>query len=350
MKPSTLLVVVGATQAVAYPGMDRVLSEIEARNFGIEARSTELLGDLLGGVLSAVGLTIKSILQGVSAVADGSTYKAPGALGSTACAKDTCCVWSYISAELSSAFVDSNGCTDLARGAIRQGFHDAATWDKDSSYGGADGSLLLSDELTRFENSGLQVIGAQTKTWFSKYSQYNISMADLIQTAAVVATVSCPGGPRIRTFVGRPDNSQAGPTGKLPSPFLDAQSLIDSFAAKTFTASDLVALVGAHTVSKQNFVNTSAPNAPQDTTPAVWDTQFYSQTLAGNNPTIVTFPSDKNLATYSKTSGLWNQFAGTLGKAAWSPAYASAYFRMSMLGVKNMNALTECTKVLPLPR
>lgn len=144
-------------------------------------------------------------------------------------------------------------------------------------------------------------------------------MADLIQTAAIVGTVSCPGGPRIKNFVGRPDNSQAAPTGKIPSPFQDAQSLIDLFAAKTFSASDLVALVGAHTASKSSFVDSSRPNAPQDSTPNTWDTKFYSETLTSDNKTILTFPSDKNLATYSQTSGQWKTFAGTGGKQAWAP-------------------------------
>lgn len=166
MKPSTLLVACVATSAVAHPSMDRVLSDIQARNNGIDQRSTDLLGDLLKEILTTVGDTIKAILQGGSATSGTSTYKAPGALGSAACKKDTCCVWSYVATDLKAAFQDSNGCTDLARGAIRQGFHDAAAWDKDSSYGGADGSLLLSDELSRIENRGLATIGAQTTTWY----------------------------------------------------------------------------------------------------------------------------------------------------------------------------------------
>lgn len=200
------------------------------------------------------------------------------------------------------------------------GFHDAATWDKTLSYGGADGSLLLSsEEMSRFENVPLAAIAAQTKTWYNKYKQYGVGMADLIQTAATVATVSCPQGPRIRTFVGRTDNSKAGPAGLLPSPLQGAQELIDLFAAKTFSSSDLVALVGAHTVSKQTKVDPSRSGASQDSTPAVWDTKFYSQTLANDNKTILIFPSDKNLATYSKTSGQWKNFAGSSGQAAWGP-------------------------------
>jgi manganese peroxidase len=319
MKPSTILVALSVASAVAYPSMDRVLHEIEARSSDIEERSPELLGDLIGGIISAVGSTIKTILQGSSAVGDRTTYTAPGPLGSDACSKDTCCVWSYVAAELQQTFQDSNGCTDLARGAIRQGFHDAATWDKSSTYGGADGSLLLSDELTRIENRGLQPIGDQTKAWFAKYQQYGVGMADLIQTAALVATVSCPGGPRIRAFVGRKDNSQAGPRGKLPSPFQDAQSLIDLFAAKTFSASDLVALVGAHSTSKQSFVDPSRAGASQDSTPGVWDTKFYSETLTSDNKTTLVFPSDRNLATYGQTSRQWKAFSSAFGQSAWSP-------------------------------
>ncbi|ORY61777.1 heme peroxidase [Pseudomassariella vexata] len=348
MKPSTMLVAFVATNAVAYPGMDRVLKEIEIRNGDIEQRSTELLGDVAGGSLSAVGQTIKSILQGMaSAVADLNTYKTPGRLGSDSCDRDQCCVWKYIADDMSQAFTDSKGCSSLARGAIRLGFHDAATWDKHSSHGGADGSILLSDEISRFENRGLEEIAAQMKKWFDKYKKYKVGMADLIQMGATVATVSCPGGPRIKTYVGRKDESRAGPTGMLPSPLQSAQALIDLFQAKTFTASDLVTLVGAHTVSRQNFVDPDRKNAPQDSTPGVWDNKFYSQTLGNDNSSILIFPSDKKLATFSQTEGQWKAFAGNGGQQQWSAAFAQSYFRMSMLGVKNMNSLTDCTKVLP---
>ncbi|KAI1374366.1 putative class II peroxidase [Hypoxylon crocopeplum] len=351
MKISTFLVGLIPTWALAYPGMDRAMAEIQARrDFALERRSTDLLGDLLSEVaLTVVGSAIKAVLQGGSAVADSSTYTPPGDLASDACKASVLCVWSHIVNELSETFTDSNGCTDLARGAIRQGFHDAATWDKNSAYGGADGSLLLSDELDRSENLGLQTIGDQTKTWYDSYKEYNITMADLIQTAAMVATVSCPGGPRIRHFVGRKDNSEGGPTGKLPLPGQDAKALIDLFSAKTFTSSDLVALIGAHTVAKQRFVDTSRTGASQDSTPAVWDTKYFSETIQGDNSTILIFHSDKSISNYASTKAQFSAFAGMGGKALWSPAYAQAYFRMSLLGVNNLNDLTEITKVLPLP-
>ncbi|KAI1410437.1 putative class II peroxidase [Hypoxylon sp. FL1857] len=353
MKVSTFWAAIAVPQALAYPGMGKTMAEIQARGeFGLGRRSTQLLGDLTtsGINLTSQGSAIKTILEGASAIAGSHTYSPPGALTSKTCMESTLCIWYYIIQDLQSAFVYDQGCTDLARGAIRLGFHDAATWDIFSSYGGADGSILLSDELSRSDNLGLAETGAQTKAWYEKYKSYGIGMADLIQTAAMTATVSCPGGPRIRLFVGRNDDSRAGPTGKLPHHWQDAPALISLFEAKTFTPSDLVALVGSHTASKQRFVDVSRKGTPQDTTPTVWDTDFYSQTIAGNNKTILILHSDKSLSNYSSTANAFKTFAGSNGQALWSPAYAQAYFRMSLLGVNNLNNLTEITQVLPLPR
>jgi len=65
--------------------------------------------------------------------------------------------------------------------------------------GGADGSLLLSSvEISRDENAGLQQYYAFLR---GKYNQYKskVGAADLVQFAASVAIVSCPGGPKVQT-------------------------------------------------------------------------------------------------------------------------------------------------------
>ncbi|KAI0465850.1 peroxidase [Xylaria cf. heliscus] len=350
MKTSAVLLACSATQTLAHPGMNRVLAEIQARDdFVLGARSGTLLGDLVSRAVTTTGETIQGILQqGTSAIVNGtSSYKPPGELGSAACTSDPLCLWYYVATKMWSDFADANGCTDYGRGAIRQGFHDAAAWDVNSAYGGADGSLLLTDELDRTENNGLKEIGALTKTYYSTYHPYGAGMADIIQLGAIVGTVACPGGPRIRAFVGRKDDPRAAPTGKLPLPYMDAPTLIDLFTQKTFTANDLVALVGAHTAAKQRFVDPSRANAPLDTDPQIWDASFYSETLTGDNKTFFILHSDKALATYSATQGRWNAFAGSSGQAQWNPAYAQAYFRMSMLGVNNLNNLTEISQVIP---
>ncbi|KAI0104978.1 peroxidase [Nemania sp. FL0031] len=350
MKASTTFLACAITQALAYPGMKKALAEIQARaDFNLGARSTTLLGDLSSGQLTPVGQEIKNILQSTDdALAPaGGSYKPPGKLGSSTCSKDPLCVWYYVAAEMWGDFADAKGCTDLGRGAIRLGFHDAAAWDVNSPYGGADGSILLTNELSRSENLGLADIAAQTKTYYNTYHPYGAGMADIIQLGALVGTVACPGGPRIRAFVGRKDNPTPAPPNKLPLPSMDAPTLISLFVQKTFTASDLVALVGAHTAAKQFFVDTARAGAPLDTDPQTWDATFYGEVLTGNNKTYFILHSDKALSTYATTKGQWNTFAGSAGQALWSPVYAQAYFRMSILGVNNLNHLTEISQVIP---
>jgi hypothetical protein len=91
----------------------------------------------------------------------------PAPLGSPACAKDTCCTWKYIADEMVAKFKGpSFRCNAFARGAVRLGFHDAAAWKKGLTFGGADGSILLTDELNRPINKGLEEIAAVTKQWY----------------------------------------------------------------------------------------------------------------------------------------------------------------------------------------
>lgn len=99
-----------------------------------------------------------------------------------------------------------------------------------------------------------------------------------------VATITCPLGPRILTFVGRPDQSTSDPEGLLPNVDSPADVLIQLFEDKTFSSTDLIALIGAHTAAKQFFVDTALAGEPLDSTPGVWDVEFYSETLAATPP------------------------------------------------------------------
>ena len=303
--------------SAAYPNMKAQMDEI-SEIVGRQAPqpSTELIGDLKtlsDSQLTTVGKNIKSILtvNGVSPTDATTRYTPPsGGKDGAACKADTCCIWSYIVADMVTAFKGSSGrCTGLARSAVRLGFHDAGTWSKSSTFGGADGSILLSDEINRSDNNGLQSIATQTKSWYNTYKSYGISMADLIQMGANVATVVCPRGPRVKTFVGRKDNSQANPTGLLPQPTQAASALISLFNAKTITGSGLVALLGSHSVSQQRTFNTARAGDPQDTTPGVWDVAFYNTTLQSSvPPKILKFPSDVALSTFSSTQSTWSLF------------------------------------------
>ncbi|KAH4107006.1 peroxidase [Parastagonospora nodorum] len=348
-----------APLADAHPGMgEKMMFEMKrAANKEKRASSKELIGDLAtlaDSKLTSIGKDIKAIItdqkSGESQERD--TSIPAGAIGSAACKADLCCHWKWLSYEMTAKFNGTSGrCNKFARQAVRLGFHDAGVWSKTAGYGGADGSLLLSNEMSRTDNNGLSQIAEQTKKWYTKYNQYGLSMADIIQFGANVATVVCPLGPRIRTFVGRKDNAKAGPTSLLPTETDSADALLKLFSAKTIDAHDLVALVGAHTTSQQHFVDTTRSGDPQDSSPGVWDMAFYPQTSNTSPPRVLKFQSDVNLSKDSRTIGEWQEFSDrNSGQNHWNEDYAKAYTRLSMLGVNNINDLKECTKVLPPAR
>lgn len=339
----------------AHPGMGNQMAAMRREANKVKrAESKQLIGDLrtLTDVqLTPIGKDIKAILldqlNAESNVID--TSIPAGALGSAACKADLCCVWKWISYEMTAKFNGTSGrCTKFARQAVRLGFHDAGVWSTTSGYGGADGSILLSDEITRADNNGLAAIADQMKAWYKKYSPHGVSMADLIQMGANIATVVCPLGPRIRSFIGRKDTSKAGPTGLLPGHLDSADTLLKLFAAKTIDAHDLVALVGAHTTSQAFFVNAARVGDPQDSTPGVWDVKFYPETTGNAPPRVLKLQSDINLSKNPRSAGEWQEFSDPRsGQGHWNEDYAKAYTRLSLLGVNNINGLQECTKVLP---
>lgn len=142
------------------------------------------------------------------------------------------------------------------------------------------------------------------------------------------------------------DATRAAPNGLLPSISSNADTLIALFADKTISAHEMTALVGAHTTSKQFFQNISQYRAPQDTTPGVWDVNFYNETLQPKvQRNVFRFASDSVIANDSRCSTEWNAFIGD--QTHWNEDYASAYVRMSMLGVNVINQLVECSHTLP---
>jgi hypothetical protein len=118
------------------------------------------------------------------------------------------------------------------------------------------------------------------------------------------------------------------------------------FGDKTITPHDLAALLGAHTTSKQFFVDPSTSGAPQDSTPGVWDVSFYNETLAPS-PIKGTFrfPADAILSVNPALVDEWKMFMGN--QDHWNRDYAAAYTRLSLLGVNNINDLKECSATLP---
>lgn len=228
-------------------------------------------------------------------------------------------MWSHISKLLSTEFYGgTNRCNKYARAAIRLGFHDAGTWDIDQTFGGADGSIILApEEIRRKDNEGLEEIVRKVKTW---RKMFNVGAADLIQFAAIHAVVTCPLGPRLRFFVGRKDSNRPNTDGLLPLARDNAEYLINLFADKTISPHELTALVGAHSTSQQFHFDPSRRGAPQDSTPGVWDVNFYNETVQNTPRGVVRFPSDIALAAHPKVSDEWTKFrAGNgVGQKHWN--------------------------------
>ncbi|KAH6721946.1 ligninase H2 [Leptodontidium sp. MPI-SDFR-AT-0119] len=341
--------------AIAWPGMTNTLSQLNTR---LSTRqdspedSNELIGDLVpekGGPQTPVGIAIYGILTGT---VDGQgltewSGSLPGK-NTAKCKADTCCIWRHISLDMEKKFKGRSGrCNKWARFAVRLGFHDAGTWSKyTEDFGGADGSIILSgEELSRGENNGLQDIAKQMQKWYAEYSKFGVGMADLIQMGATVAAVVCPLGPRTRSFVGRIDSSRPAVNGLLPDVHAEAEELINLFENKTIRAHGLTALLGAHTTSQQHFVDPARARDPQDSTPGIWDVLFYNQTTGSAPKRVFRLPSDVKIAAHPKAALEWSQFA--TDQEHWNTDYAREYVRLSLLGVNNINSLTECTHVLP---
>jgi hypothetical protein len=128
-------------------------------------------------------------------------------------------VWNEISTALTAQFLADGQCTDAARAAIRSSFHDCFN-------GACDGSLILANECSGFENRGLERLCGNLG---NLAQQKEVGVADLIQFAAAHAIKTCPGGPTIPVKIGRKDSDQANALGVLPGPRAESGDLIKLF-------------------------------------------------------------------------------------------------------------------------
>jgi hypothetical protein len=201
--------------------------------------------------------------------------------------KDSSCpsVWSDIASELQSDFA---GCGADAHGAIRAPFHDCIN-------NGCDGSLVLSDECSRSENAGLSGICTKLADWATKYG---VSAADMIQFAAATAISQCPLGPKVQALVGRKDSKKAAHVGSVPSSRDSVDKILGVFRNKGFSAQDVVALMGTHSVAVQLNDDPSQAGKSLDSTPSVYDMTFYKETKDGTAP--YSLQSDRLLSNSSQ--------------------------------------------------
>ncbi|KAG6409487.1 hypothetical protein SASPL_127527 [Salvia splendens] len=183
-----------------------------------------------------------------------------------------------------------------APGFLRLVFHDAGTFDEGDKTGGMNGSIVY--ELDRPENAGLQ------KTILEKVKDEMESVRpDLIAVAGAEAVLIC-GGPEIPVRLGRIEATVPDPTGRLPEETLDAKNMKQSFQNKGFSAQELVALSGAHTIGGKGFGS-----------PVVFDNSYYKilakkpGSSSGGMSSMIGLPSDKALAADDECYGWISKYA-----------------------------------------
>lgn len=178
-----------------------------------------------------------------------------------------------------------------AAGLLRLVFHDAGTFNMAKNTGGMNGSIIY--ELDRPANAGLDrsvKVLEKVKAVLDLIMQ--VSWSDLIALAGTEALALC-GGPIILIKLGRQDIKSPDPDGELPAESLSASDLKECFQRKGFSAQELVALSGAHTLGNKGFGN-----------PVIFDNSYFQILLEkpwikaskGNEmATMIGLPSDHAL-------------------------------------------------------
>jgi L-ascorbate peroxidase len=153
---------------------------------------------------------------------------------------------------------------------LRLAFHDAGTYDLASGTGGAHGSVHLTEELWRADNTGwgttcMELIAE------AKAAYPSVSWADLIAVGGAAAVQKC-GGPVIEIGLGRSDASEASPPHRLPGGYEGAALLKTMFARMGLGPRELVALSGAHTLGHTQ-------RKPFTKEPWVFSNAYYTQLM-----------------------------------------------------------------------
>ncbi|KAH9083666.1 hypothetical protein EDB83DRAFT_2309606 [Lactarius deliciosus] len=215
--------------------------------------------------------------------------------------------------------------------------------------GGADGSILVfSDtELTFHANGGIDDIVAAQLPFFQKH---NLTAGDFIQFAAAVGVANCPGAPRLKFLLGRPPPKAAAADLTVPEPFDNVTSILARFKDAGFAPVEAVALLASHTIAAADEVDPTIPGTPFDSTPGLFDSQFFIETLLGEvaSPILgeMRLQSDFLLARDSRTACFWQ--ANVNSPTFMRDAFEVEMLKLSLLG-QDISTLTDCSDVIPVP-
>ena len=199
-----------------------------------------------------------------------------------------CCALYPIVDHIQESLFDGGECGDEVHESLRLTFHDAIGFslsrgpsgyvtplislkslaNSRNSGGGADGSIMtFSDIETQYPaNGGLDDIVKMQERCLSECGGNGVvSPGDLyvwvvsstirkltklsIQLAGAVGVGNCPGAPRLRYLLGRPNATAPAPDGMVPAPFDSSDVIFSRFADAGFNTDEVVALLASFVYS-----------------------------------------------------------------------------------------------------
>ncbi|KAI0000373.1 manganese peroxidase 3 [Russula vinacea] len=285
--------------------------------------------------------------------------------GGHAVSNKKCCDLFPVLEDIQKNLFDNGECGEDAHSALRIAFHDAIGYSKSKNAGGgADGSIFtFADQETAYPaNGGIDDIVARQKPFIERH---NLTAGDFIQFAAAVGVSNCPGAPRLEFLLGRPKATRPAEDLTVPEPFHNVATILDRFEDAGFGPSDVVALLTSHTIAAADNVDTTVPGAPFDSTPGVFDNQFFVETLlrggsypgTGQNKGEVPAPdalrgemrleSDHYLARHPRTACYWQK--NIESEDYMMSTFKTQMAKLAVLG-QNTKEMVDCSDVIPMPK
>ncbi|KAF8507705.1 manganese peroxidase [Gautieria morchelliformis] len=288
-----------------------------------------------------------------------------------------CCDFFALRDDLQSNLFD-NQCGEDASEVVRLTFHDAIAFSSSLKQqgqpagGGADGSMLIfpNVEPNFIPNIGISDSVDALLPFLQKHN--TITAGDLIQFAGAVAISNCPGAPRLQFLAGRPNATAPAPDGLQPTPGDSVDKILARMAdGGGFSPDEVIALLASHSIARADKVDVTIPQAPFDTTPFTFDTQFFLEVLLkgvgfpgtannfgmmllsiplpetkGVNVGELRLQSDFVLSRDNRTSCAWQGFINQQDQMA--SAFAAAMAKLAVIG-NDASTLIDCSDVVPNP-
>lgn len=296
------------------------------------------------------------------------TRRAPCPDGVHTATHPACCALFPLVDGIQQTLFDGGECGDEVHESLRLTFHDAIGFSHSrgrSGGGGADGSIMtFADIETQYPaNGGLDdIIHMQERCLSQCSGDGSISAGDFIQLAGAVGVSNCPGAPRLQFLLGRPNATAPAPDNMVPAPFDSADVIFARFADAGFNPDEVVALLASHSIAASKIINPSIAGAPFDSTPELFDTQFFLEQLlrpptheAGLQRGQTDSPiegemrlmSDYLISRDSRTSCTWQSFVNN--QARMANAFRNAMAKLAVLG-QDTSQMIDCSEVIPEPK